>query len=53
MSWQQYVSILQEAKQLQAEQAAKDPVACPNDGTALESGPDGNPWCPFDGWRPR
>ncbi|HZN70570.1 MAG TPA: hypothetical protein VFC00_02635 [Micromonosporaceae bacterium] len=29
-----------------------NPVACPNDGEPLRSGPDGQPYCPFDGWRP-
>lgn len=29
-----------------------NPVACPNDGEPLRPGPDGEPYCPFDGWRP-
>ena len=28
------------------------PVACPTDGEPLEEGPDGELFCPFDGWRP-
>lgn len=26
--------------------------ACPNDGEPLVTGPDGRPFCPYDGWRP-
>jgi len=29
------------------------PVACPNDGEPLRTGPHGELYCPFDGWRPR
>jgi hypothetical protein len=28
------------------------PLACPNDGEPLTTGPDGELWCKFDGWRP-
>jgi hypothetical protein len=33
-------------------QETEEPVECPNDGTPLEPGPDGRPFCRFDGWRP-
>lgn len=52
MGWEQLLSIYQEAKQIQEEDALRDPVACPNDGTILETGPDGQLFCRFDGWRP-
>lgn len=38
----------QEALRLETD----EPVECPNDGTPLEEGPDGQPFCRFDGWRP-
>ncbi|MDQ7910255.1 hypothetical protein RB614_37755 [Phytohabitans sp. ZYX-F-186] len=33
-------------------QERDEPVDCPNDGEPLRPGPDGKPYCPFDGWRP-
>ncbi len=30
-----------------------EPIECPNDGEPLSDGPDGVPFCRFDGWRPR
>lgn len=27
------------------------PVACPNDGEPLRTGPDGILFCPYDGWQ--
>lgn len=50
MSWEQLQAIYVEA----AEQARRDrdepPTDCPNDGTTLQPGPDGELHCPFDGW---
>lgn len=37
------------AKQLAQEY--RTPVACPNDGTPLQSAPHGELFCPFDGWQ--
>lgn len=38
---------------VQARDEERDnPSACPNDGEPLREGPDGFPYCPFDGWRP-
>jgi hypothetical protein len=34
------------------DERVRDRVACPNDGTPLLSGPNGDLYCPFDGWRP-
>jgi hypothetical protein len=51
-SWYGLLDIIREAAQLAREEREQDPVACPNDGEPLESGPDGQPFCPFDGWRP-
>lgn len=50
MSWEQLLAIVKEAK---AEAENPRPVsACPNDGEPLRSGPDGQMFCPFDGYRP-
>ena len=48
--WYSLLSIREE--QLEAARAESDPpVACPNDGEPLQSGPDGQLYCPFDGWQ--
>jgi hypothetical protein len=51
MSWEQLSSMLAEARALDAEEATKVPVDCPNDFTPLREGPDGQLFCPFDGWQ--
>lgn len=51
-SWESLAAILEAGRQYAAEDAARTLVACPNDGTALEMGPDGVLFCRFDGWRP-
>lgn len=51
MSWEQLIAIEQEARQILADEASSDPVACPNDGEPLVEGPDGVLFCRFDGWR--
>lgn len=52
MAWEQLLSIIQDAQaELDAERATP-PIACPNDGEPLRTGPDGQLYCPFDGWRP-
>lgn len=50
MSWEQLNSILKSSAQEQEQLANEPPVACPNDGTPLETGPHGGLTCPYDGW---
>lgn len=50
MSWEQLLSMRQEAAEEAQLRASEPPVACPNDGEPLESGPGGTLHCPFDGW---
>lgn len=52
MSWEQFIDIGREAARDRAAERDRTPVACPNDGTPLEAGPDGALFCRFDGWRP-
>ncbi len=52
MSWQQLLAIAQERAALYQEERSRPPVACPNDGEPLITGPRGNLHCPFDGWEP-
>jgi len=51
MSWEQLLAIQEEARAMAAEDKARTPTACPNDGEPLREGPGGL-YCPFDGWRP-
>lgn len=51
MSWESLLAVQQEARQMAAEDAARRPVACPNDGEPLRDSARGL-YCPFDGWRP-
>ncbi|MGE5829605.1 MAG: hypothetical protein ACM30G_14790 [Micromonosporaceae bacterium] len=50
MSWQQLLDILHEAADQSRQEKTQPPVACPNDGEPLVTGPDGKLFCPFDGW---
>jgi hypothetical protein len=51
MSWEQLAAIAREAAlEAEAERSAP-PEACPNDGTPLEPGPNGELFCRFDGWQ--
>lgn len=52
MSWEQLQSITKEAREEQAAEVARPPVACPSDGTALEMGGNGVLFCRWCGWRP-
>lgn len=52
MSWEQLEAILKDARQTRAEEAAAEPVACPNDGEPLQRDPSGRLRCPYDGWTP-
>ncbi|MFB6937583.1 LamG-like jellyroll fold domain-containing protein [Streptomyces chartreusis] len=51
-SWYGLVDILREGAQLYREERDRVPEACPHDGEPLRQGPDGEPYCPWDGWRP-
>jgi hypothetical protein len=53
MSWEQLISIGHEAAEEAAAEQARPPIACPNDGEPLKTGPEGQLFCPFDGWRPQ
>lgn len=52
-SWYQLLDVTRDWRQREAEYALLPPVACPNDGEPLRTGPDGGLYCPYDGWRPR
>lgn len=51
MSWEQLLSIAQEAAQEVEHERSIGPQACPNDGEPLERGPHGELFCRFDGWQ--
>ncbi len=51
MAWEQLVDILREAADERRDEHARRPVACPNDGEPLRDGPNGELFCPFDGWK--
>lgn len=48
--WGGLLSILQEGRDLYAQQKNAPPVACPNDGEPLQAGPNGELHCRFDGY---
>ncbi len=50
MPHEQLLDILKNAKQIQQFERSRIPSACPNDGTPLEEGPNGELHCKFDGW---
>lgn len=52
MSWEQLVSIIRDSADEARADASAPPVACPNDGEPLSTGPRGELFCKFDGWRP-
>lgn len=50
MSWEQLQAIITEAR---ADAMSPPPVvACWLCGEPLDAGPHGEPFCPFDGWKP-
>jgi hypothetical protein len=51
VSWDQLVDIIRETRDIAAEERDTPPVACPNDGEPLSTGPTGELFCTFDGWR--
>jgi hypothetical protein len=52
MSWEQLVDVMRTAKLEHELNNSLPPRACPNDGEPLLQGPDGQLFCPSDGWRP-
>jgi hypothetical protein len=50
-SWYGLLDIAREYEQLLADELARSPEACPNDGEPLQAGPGGVLHCRFDGWR--
>ncbi len=50
MSWEQYLAIVKEGISEAQAELNSPPQACPNDGEPLRSGPNGQLFCPFDGW---
>ena len=50
MSWEQLVSIIEDSNDEARADASMPPVACPNDGEPLLTGPRGELFCQFDGW---
>ncbi len=51
MSWEELLDILAEDAQLARAEATAPPVACPQCGHPLETGPNGELHCVFDRWR--
>lgn len=51
MSWEQLISIIRDSDDEASTDASTPPVACPNDGEPLSTGPNGELFCTFDGWR--
>lgn len=50
MSWEQLVDIYRENYEEDLRSRTEPPVACPNDGQPLQTGPNGELYCNFDGW---
>lgn len=51
MAYEDLISIIQAAKQMDIQHKSSRPTACPNDGIPLITGPDGVLFCKADGWR--
>ncbi len=51
MSWEQLLSILHEGVDTVRAEKSAPPQACPNDGEPLRSGPNGELFCPYDGYQ--
>ena len=50
MSWEQLRSIVVADAEERAFWRSQPPRSCPNDGTPLDMGPDGELHCQFDGY---
>jgi hypothetical protein len=51
MSWEQLISIIEDSAEEASTDASTPPVACPNDGEPLSTGPRGELFCRWDGYR--
>ena len=49
--WYGILAILQLQRDTVKQYRQQQPAACPHDGTPLRSGPNGELYCPFDGWQ--
>lgn len=52
MSWQQLLSVYEQQRQAVRDEPALRQQACPNDGEPYRVGPQGQLYCPFDGYEP-
>ncbi len=50
--WNTLLAIIHEAREQTDYEAERAPLACPNDGEPLLSGPGDVLYCPYDGWQP-
>lgn len=50
--WWSLIDIFDEASDLVLQGWEQERLVCPNDGEPLRSGPEGELYCPFDGYRP-
>lgn len=50
MGWQQLVDMGKQNAQDEMDYIQERPVACPNDGSPLDTGPNGELHCPFGDW---
>lgn len=49
MGWYQLIDIYSNAVECARAERAAPPLACPDDGTPLVQGQEGDLYCPFDG----
>jgi uncharacterized Zn finger protein (UPF0148 family) len=52
VGWYQLLDIAREARDEDVTGASIEAEVCPNDGEPLREGPNGQLYCPFDGYRP-
>lgn len=50
MAWQTLADILRQDRQEEQDWLDETPVACPNDGFQLQTGPNGELHCPAGDW---
>jgi len=51
VGWEQLLTIRREQVETARAELAAPPQACPNDGEPLRAGPNGELFCPFDGYQ--
>lgn len=51
--WYGLLALMREVRQGLAAERSRVPVACPDDGEPLRTGPNGQLHCRFCGWRRR